>query len=77
MLKRMLDYDPSKRITAAEALDHKYFQQEPYAGSNCFSEDLYANAEGGIISQLLRRERARAGEGTKRRRVDISSSSHG
>ncbi|QDZ20455.1 cyclin-dependent kinase [Chloropicon primus] len=77
LLKRMLDYDPSKRITAAEALDHKYFQQEPYAGSNCFLEDLYVNAEGGIISQLLRRDRARSGEGAKRRRVDLSSSSHG
>jgi serine/threonine protein kinase len=30
LLERMLEYDPSKRITAAEALEHPYFKEEPY-----------------------------------------------
>ncbi len=29
LLSRMLDYDPNKRITAAEALDHEYFKESP------------------------------------------------
>ncbi len=29
LLSRMLDYDPNKRITAAEALDHEYFKEAP------------------------------------------------
>ncbi|MAD20730.1 MAG: hypothetical protein CMJ52_11395 [Planctomycetaceae bacterium] len=39
LLKRMLEYNPQKRITAAEALKHEYFQSEPYPGSNCFVEN--------------------------------------
>jgi serine/threonine protein kinase len=30
LLERMLEYDPSKRITAAEALEHQYFKEWPY-----------------------------------------------
>ena len=29
LLKRMLDYDPEKRIKADEALDHEYFKEAP------------------------------------------------
>jgi cyclin-dependent kinase 8/11 len=29
LLSRMLEYDPNKRITAAEALDHEYFKEAP------------------------------------------------
>jgi cyclin-dependent kinase 8/11 len=36
LLKRMLEYDPQKRISAAEALKHEYFHTKPYPGSNCF-----------------------------------------
>jgi len=31
LLNRMLAYDPSKRITAAQALDHPYFKENPRA----------------------------------------------
>mmetsp|Transcript_29711 Transcript_29711/g.41824 ORF Transcript_29711/g.41824 Transcript_29711/m.41824 type:complete len:373 (-) Transcript_29711:67-1185(-) len=33
---KMLEYDPQKRITASEALDHPYFKEEPLPGSNMF-----------------------------------------
>ena len=29
LLCRMIEYDPQKRITASEALDHAYFKQSP------------------------------------------------
>jgi hypothetical protein len=29
----MLQLDPNKRITAEEALEHPYFQTEPYAAT--------------------------------------------
>ena len=31
LLRRMLTYDPAKRITAAEALEHPYFSEQPFA----------------------------------------------
>ncbi|KAL9158709.1 hypothetical protein ABFS82_08G087100 [Erythranthe guttata] len=34
LLSKMLEYDPKKRLTAAEALDHEYFRHEPLAGCN-------------------------------------------
>ncbi|GBG93426.1 hypothetical protein CBR_g69736 [Chara braunii] len=34
LLSRMLDYDPAKRLTAAQALEHDYFRQEPLPGRN-------------------------------------------
>jgi serine/threonine protein kinase len=30
LLRRMLTYDPAKRITANEALRHEYFSEEPH-----------------------------------------------
>jgi cyclin-dependent kinase 8/11 len=34
LLSRMLEYDPIKRITAAQALDHEYFRNDPVPGRN-------------------------------------------
>ncbi|OEL16388.1 Cyclin-dependent kinase E-1 [Dichanthelium oligosanthes] len=37
LLSRMLEYDPRKRITAAQALEHEYFRMDPLPGrKNCF-----------------------------------------
>lgn len=33
----MLEYDPSKRITAREALEHPYFQEQPFPVDNVFA----------------------------------------
>ena len=35
LLSRMLEYDPNKRITAAEALDHEYFKEPPLPMKKC------------------------------------------
>lgn len=32
---RMLEYDPTKRITAKEALAHPFFGEDPLPGKNC------------------------------------------
>ncbi|KAJ8764882.1 hypothetical protein K2173_010347 [Erythroxylum novogranatense] len=34
LLSKMLEYDPQKRITAAQALEHEYFRMEPLPGRN-------------------------------------------
>ncbi|XP_078428681.1 cyclin-dependent kinase E;1 isoform X1 [Wolffia australiana] len=34
LLSRMLEYDPRKRITAAQALEHEYFRIDPQPGRN-------------------------------------------
>ncbi|OMP02902.1 hypothetical protein COLO4_10747 [Corchorus olitorius] len=34
LLSKMLEYDPRKRITAAQALEHEYFRIEPMPGRN-------------------------------------------
>ncbi|XP_044486105.1 cyclin-dependent kinase E-1-like [Mangifera indica] len=34
LLSKMLEYDPRKRITAAQALEHEYFKMEPLPGRN-------------------------------------------
>ncbi|RYR44692.1 hypothetical protein Ahy_A08g040984 isoform A [Arachis hypogaea] len=34
LLSKMLEYDPRKRITAAQALEHEYFKIEPQPGRN-------------------------------------------
>ncbi|XP_047094032.1 cyclin-dependent kinase E-1 [Lolium rigidum] len=34
LLSRMLEYDPRKRITAAQALEHEYFRMDPLPGRN-------------------------------------------
>lgn len=36
LLNQMLEYDPLKRITALQALEHEYFKQEPPPGRNSF-----------------------------------------
>ncbi|XP_074307903.1 cyclin-dependent kinase E-1 isoform X2 [Silene latifolia] len=36
LLSKMLEYDPRKRITAAQALEHEYFMTEPLPGRNAF-----------------------------------------
>ncbi|EPS62096.1 hypothetical protein M569_12698, partial [Genlisea aurea] len=40
LLSKMLEYDPRKRITAAQALEHEYFRAEPFAGRNCFTPSV-------------------------------------
>jgi len=34
LLSKMLEYDPRKRISAAQALEHEYFRMEPLPGRN-------------------------------------------
>ncbi|KAM3709477.1 hypothetical protein ACB098_02G176500 [Castanea mollissima] len=34
LLSKMLEYDPRKRITAAQALEHEYFRNDPLPGRN-------------------------------------------
>ncbi|KAK4584345.1 hypothetical protein RGQ29_022180 [Quercus rubra] len=34
LLSRMLEYDPRKRISAAQALEHEYFRNDPLPGRN-------------------------------------------
>ncbi|KAF6152816.1 hypothetical protein GIB67_004645 [Kingdonia uniflora] len=34
LLSKMLEYDPQKRITAAQALEHEYFRIDPLPGRN-------------------------------------------
>ncbi|CAN1254535.1 Cyclin-dependent kinase E-1 [Linum perenne] len=34
LLSKMLEYDPQKRLTAAQALEHEYFRMEPLPGRN-------------------------------------------
>jgi len=36
LLSKMIEYDPSKRITAEEALDHAYFTETPIPSMNAF-----------------------------------------
>lgn len=36
LLLRMLDFNPSKRITAEEALEHSYFKTSPFPNENVF-----------------------------------------
>eukprot|EP00898_Chlorokybus_atmophyticus_P009082 jgi/Chlat1/9175/Chrsp97S08449 len=36
LLVKMIEYDPSRRITAAQAMEHEYFSQEPLPGRNAF-----------------------------------------
>ncbi|KAJ9048385.1 cyclin-dependent protein kinase, variant 2 [Entomophthora muscae] len=41
LLKKLLIYDPKKRITAVEALSHVYFRQDPKPTSNAFAGQPY------------------------------------
>lgn len=36
LLSKMLEYDPLKRITASQALEHEYFRVDPLPGRNAF-----------------------------------------
>ncbi|KAM9972154.1 hypothetical protein ACTFIW_003511 [Dictyostelium discoideum] len=40
LLSKMILYDPSKRITASEALDHPYFKELPLPLPNAFSKPI-------------------------------------
>ncbi|CDP04594.1 unnamed protein product [Coffea canephora] len=40
LLSKMLEYDPRKRITAAQALEHEYFRMEPLPGRNALVPPL-------------------------------------
>ncbi|KYQ92269.1 protein serine/threonine kinase [Tieghemostelium lacteum] len=37
LLAKMITWDPSKRISAQEALDHPYFKEQPLVNTNAFS----------------------------------------
>ena len=82
LVKKMLEYDPSKRISAAEALRDPYFRTEPYPGMNCFSDSILGamapaagqrgqrDGEGGGASAqlpLLLKDRSLS----KKRKVDV------
>ncbi|CAM8881826.1 unnamed protein product [Rhodiola kirilowii] len=49
LLSKMLEYDPQKRITAAQALEHEYFRIEPLPGSNAF-----ATGQHGVVNYPTR-----------------------
>ena len=34
LLRRLLEYDPAKRISAQQALEHEYFRTQPFPGSS-------------------------------------------
>ena len=55
LLRKMLTLDPEKRITATEALAHRWFQEEPYA---CRKEDLPKHKESTHEFQAKRRRQA-------------------
>ncbi|KAF5734978.1 Cyclin-dependent kinase E-1 [Tripterygium wilfordii] len=40
LLSKMLEYDPRKRLTAAQALEHEYFRIEPLPGRNSLVPSL-------------------------------------
>ncbi len=41
LLKRLLEYDPSKRITAKEALQHPFFMESPPPSMQCFANSRF------------------------------------
>lgn len=45
LLCKMLEYDPQKRISASDALDHPYFKQDPAPGKNVFQMDYPSRAQ--------------------------------
>jgi cyclin-dependent kinase 8/11 len=45
LLKRLLEYDPSKRITAKEALMHPFFQESPAPSMHCFANNKFKYPE--------------------------------
>eukprot|EP00879_Flechtneria_rotunda_P012079 GHRR01012614.1.p1 GENE.GHRR01012614.1~~GHRR01012614.1.p1 ORF type:complete len:490 (+),score=169.21 GHRR01012614.1:333-1802(+) len=51
LLQHMLAYDPDKRISAADALQHPYFEETPYPGPNAFV------CEGKCIASYPRRHK--------------------
>lgn len=55
LLTCMLKLDPEKRITATEALGHKWFQEEPYA---CRKDELPKHSESTHEFQAKRRREA-------------------
>eukprot|EP00177_Eucheuma_denticulatum_P008604 GFKZ01015661.1.p2 GENE.GFKZ01015661.1~~GFKZ01015661.1.p2 ORF type:complete len:274 (+),score=26.71 GFKZ01015661.1:368-1189(+) len=55
LLTQMLKLDPSKRISASDALSHRWFQEEPYA---CRKDELPKHAESTHEFQAKRRRQA-------------------
>lgn len=49
LLARMLTMDPAKRITAAEALSHPYFKQNPIPGDNALDVPVGTSGIGPVL----------------------------
>lgn len=50
LLSKMLEYDPIKRITAAQALEHEYFRNDPIPGRNSL---VPANSADKVITCIV------------------------
>ena len=57
LLRGLLRYDPNRRLSAAEALEHPYFQAEPLPGRNAFSERDWAQPKSPYPVRALLKEK--------------------
>lgn len=77
LLTNMLRLDPERRISAADALGHRWFQEEPYA---CRKDELPTHAESTHEFQAKRRRQASnmsRHDASSRDRMHGSSRTHG